>query len=104
MRLAGFVAIYQRPNTSKPAPAHKIYPYLFGSISIERVNQVWCTDVTYIAGTGFGPPYITSVPLVLLMVCVPADAQLLLNVEPPLKVMVSAISCVHCDPVELPPE
>src|SRR5213083_3550391 len=48
MRLAGLVAIYQRPNTSKPAMAHKIYPYLLGSISIERVNQVWCADVTYI--------------------------------------------------------
>src|SRR6184192_1801665 len=46
MRLAGLVAIYQRPNTSKPAPAHKIYPYLLGGISIERVNQVWCADVT----------------------------------------------------------
>src|SRR6202030_275149 len=48
MRLAGLVAIYQRPNTSKPAPAHKIYPYLLGGISIERVNQLWCADVTYI--------------------------------------------------------
>ena len=48
MRLAGLVAIYQRPSTSKPAPAHKIYPYLLGGISIERVNQVWCADVTYI--------------------------------------------------------
>src|SRR6185295_12632720 len=32
MRLAGLVAIYQRPNTSKPAPAHKIYPYLLGRL------------------------------------------------------------------------
>src|SRR5438477_5858245 len=48
IRLAGLVAIYQRPNTSKPAPAHKIYPYLLGGIAIERVNQVWCADVTYI--------------------------------------------------------
>ena len=48
MRLTGLVAIYQRPNTSKPAAAHKIYPYLLGGISIERVNQVWCSDVTYI--------------------------------------------------------
>src|SRR5215208_3848715 len=48
MRLAGLVAIYQRPNTSKPAVGHKIYPYLLGGISIERVNQVWCSDVTYI--------------------------------------------------------
>ena len=46
MRLAGLVAIYQQPNTSKPAAAHKIYPYLLGGISIERVNQVWCADVT----------------------------------------------------------
>src|SRR5262249_24345293 len=48
MRLAGLVAIYQRPNTSKPGPSHKICPYLLGGISIERVNQVWCADVTYI--------------------------------------------------------
>ena len=48
MRLAGLVAIYQRPSTSKPAVAHKIYPYLLGGISIERVNQVWCSDVTYV--------------------------------------------------------
>ena len=48
MRLTGLVAIYQRPNTSKPAAAHKIYPYLLGGLSIERVNQVWCSDVTYI--------------------------------------------------------
>ena len=48
MRLLGLVAIYPRPNTSKPAAAHKIYPYLLGGIAIERVNQVWCSDVTYI--------------------------------------------------------
>src|SRR5437763_6350809 len=48
MRLAGLVAIYQRPNTSKPGPAHKIYPYLLGGISIERVKLVWCADITYI--------------------------------------------------------
>jgi hypothetical protein len=40
MRWLGLVAIYQRPNTSKPAAAHKIYPYLLGGIAIERVNQV----------------------------------------------------------------
>jgi putative transposase len=42
------VAIYQRPNTSKAAVAHKVYPYLLGGIAIERVNQAWCSDVTYI--------------------------------------------------------
>jgi len=48
MRLMGLVAIYQRPNTSKAAPEHPKYPYLLGGLSIERANQVWCSDVTYI--------------------------------------------------------
>ena len=48
MRLLGLAAIYQRPSTSKPAAAHKVYPYLLGTIAIERANQVWCSDVTYI--------------------------------------------------------
>src|SRR6201995_1025947 len=48
MRRLGLAAIYQRPNTSKPAAGHKIYPYLLGGLAIERVNQVWCSDVTYI--------------------------------------------------------
>jgi putative transposase len=42
------VAIYQRPNTSKAVAAHKSYPHLLGALAIERVNQVWCSDVTYI--------------------------------------------------------
>src|SRR3984893_8255501 len=48
MRLLGLAGVDQRPNTSKPAEAHKIYPYLRRGLAIERVNQVWCSDVTYI--------------------------------------------------------
>jgi len=48
MRLMALVAIYQRPNTSKAAAAHKVYPYLLGGVAIERISQVWCSDVTYI--------------------------------------------------------
>jgi putative transposase len=47
MRLMGLVAVYQRPNTSKQAPDNKVYPYLLGGLSIARVNQVWCADITY---------------------------------------------------------
>ncbi len=48
MRLMGLEAIYRRPNTSKPAPDHRIYPYLLKGVAINRVNQVWCADITYI--------------------------------------------------------
>jgi putative transposase len=46
MRLMGLVAIYQRPKTSKAAPEHIQYPYLLGGLTIDRVNQVWCSDIT----------------------------------------------------------
>ena len=39
---------YRRPNTSKPTPGHKIYPYRLRSVTVERPNQVWATDITYI--------------------------------------------------------
>ena len=48
MRLMGLKAIYRRPNTSKPAPGHRIYPYLLKGVEINRVNQVWSSDITYI--------------------------------------------------------
>ena len=48
MKRMGIEAIYRRPNTSKPAPGHKIYPYLLRGVKVERPNQVWATDITYI--------------------------------------------------------
>jgi putative transposase len=48
MRLMGLEAIYRRPNTSKPTPGHRVYPYLLKGVEINRVNQVWCADITYI--------------------------------------------------------
>ena len=48
MRLLGVHALYQRPRTSQPHPAHRIYPYLLRDLPITRPNHVWCTDVTYI--------------------------------------------------------
>jgi putative transposase len=48
MRVMGLEAIYQKPNTSKGHPDHKVYPYLLRGLSIDRPNQVWCADITYI--------------------------------------------------------
>ena len=48
MRLMRLVPIYQEPNTSKKHPQHKVYPYLLRGMKIDRPNQVWCTDITYI--------------------------------------------------------
>src|SRR5277367_6136307 len=48
MRRMAIEAIYRRPNTSKPAPGHRIYPYLLRGLAVERPNQVWAMDITYI--------------------------------------------------------
>ena len=60
MRNMGIEAVYRRPNTSKPAAGHKIYPYLLRGLPIVRPNQVWATDITYIPmARGF--VYLTAV-------------------------------------------
>jgi putative transposase len=60
MRRMGLASVAPKPNTSRPAPQHKIYPYLLGGLAIERPNQVWCADITYIRlAKGF--VYLTAV-------------------------------------------
>jgi putative transposase len=48
MRRMGIEALYRKPNTSKKHPAHPVFPYLLRGLSIERANQVWAMDITYI--------------------------------------------------------
>ena len=48
MKRMGIEAIYRKPNTSKPAPGHKVYPYLLSKMQVLRPNQVWAMDITYI--------------------------------------------------------
>jgi putative transposase len=54
MRRMGIAALGPKPRTSKPAPGHTIYPYLLREVTVERPNQVWAADITYIPiGRGF---------------------------------------------------
>jgi putative transposase len=48
MKKVGIEAIYRRPNTSKPAPGHRIYPYLLRNLAVTQPNQVWAMDISYI--------------------------------------------------------
>ena len=48
MKKMGVEAIYRRPNTSKPTPGHKIYPYLLRGLTIDRPDQAWAMDISYI--------------------------------------------------------
>lgn len=48
MKKMGITAMYRKPNTSKPHPAHKVYPYLLRGLEITRANHVWAADITYL--------------------------------------------------------
>lgn len=60
MKAMGIEAIYRRPNTSKPAPGHKVFPYLLRKVPVTAPNQVWAMDITYVPmARGF--VYLTAV-------------------------------------------
>ena len=48
MKKMGIMALYPKPRTSKPNPAHKVYPYLLKGLNITQANHVWCADITYL--------------------------------------------------------
>jgi len=60
LRRLGLWALVPQPGTSRPAPGHRVYPYLLRGVAIERVNQVWSTDITYIRLRG-GFAYLAAV-------------------------------------------
>jgi len=60
MRLMGLEAVYPKPRLSVGGAGHKVYPYLLRNVAIERVNQVWSTDITYIPMPN-GFMYLTAV-------------------------------------------
>jgi putative transposase len=60
LRTLGLAALAPQPGTSRAAPGHRVYPYLLRGLAIERVNQVWSTDITYIRLRG-GFVYLAAV-------------------------------------------
>lgn len=60
MRLLGLETIYRKPNLSQPHPTYRVYPYLLKGLVVDRPNQVWATDITYLPVTG-GFAYLCAV-------------------------------------------
>lgn len=60
LRKMGLVAIFPKPNLSKPHPENRVYPYLLRDMDITRPNQVWCADITYIR-LAWGFAYLVAV-------------------------------------------
>lgn len=60
MRVMGLEAIYQKPNLSRPAAGHRVFPYLLRKLKVERANQAWAMDVTYVPVQG-GYVYLCAV-------------------------------------------
>jgi len=60
MELMGIAAVYPKPKLSQPGEGHKIYPYLLRGVEVNRVNQVWSADITYIRMAG-GFVYLVAV-------------------------------------------
>ena len=48
MKRMGIAALYRKPNTSRPAPGHRIYPYLLRGVTVDRPDQAWAMDFTYV--------------------------------------------------------
>jgi len=54
MRQMGIEGVTPKRNTSRPAPGHQVYPYLLRGLAVDRPDQVWCADITYVrVGSGF---------------------------------------------------
>ena len=60
MRLLGLETIYRKPSLSRPHPTYQVYPYLLRGLVVDRPNQVWATDITYLPVTG-GFAYLCAV-------------------------------------------